>query len=261
MPLFRRRDSGSDDPRGRGREADDAIGQALGLAPAAVTDITSILRGPVCDHIVRELPRVEHSTAPRPLLLVCAAATQLPVDVVRTIRPDASYGHAAAAALPGMMLFAITMELTRRYDVAYPDLPFEQYQDPAPPVPPDELRARYDALRQDPRGGAGDGLLGQVAAPERERYLTTAAGLGQGMAQAVTAGVDALPSLVWGAWALVAAIGALHAQQHRLPEPGQPRNTPRSAGAEAAGFAYWVGRTALASTAVSLVDSAESSLR
>jgi hypothetical protein len=74
MPLFRRGGGDTADPFGRGREADEAIGEAL----------------------------------------VCGAGAQMSVTAAQAVRPDLAFGQLAAAALPNMMVLAVTQELIRR---------------------------------------------------------------------------------------------------------------------------------------------------
>src|ERR1700754_2710949 len=102
MPLFRRGGGDMADPYGRGREADEAIGEALGLRQAQVRPITDILRRPVANQVCKLLPGVENSTAGRLLVLVCGAGAQMSVTAAQAQRPDLAIGHLAAAALPNM---------------------------------------------------------------------------------------------------------------------------------------------------------------
>jgi hypothetical protein len=243
MPLFRKRSrtpAADADPRGRSREADEAIAGLLGLPMPSVTAITDILRGPVADLLCQELPGVEHSTAPRTLLMTSAAGAKMPTLAVQSLRPDLAYGHAAAAALPSVLLYALTLELTRRYDVAHPAAPFEHHRDAGPPDPPASLRNAYAELRF----RRDDALLVQ---------RTTA----DAMARASLVGDP--NGRAWGAWALVGAVVAVNAHQHVLPAPGRPRERPaeKRAGASAAGFAFQFGRAVLAATAADMVEAAE----
>lgn len=244
VPLFRGKDQSrpdSTDPRGRRREADEAIGAALGLPLRGVTPITDILRGVVSDDVCRALPGVEHSSAARSMLLVCAASSQMPIATAQALRPDLTYGHAAAAALPGMMLLAVTTELVRRYDVTHPDVPYERHRDTAPATPPPALRVAYEVLRRECDG-----------APMPARHA------GAAMARAVSAGDHDTASRSWTGWAMVASVSAMAAHQHLLPEPGRARDRPpeKRAGADAAGFAYQLGRATLAAAAIALVSAA-----
>jgi hypothetical protein len=152
MGLFRRGKTA--DPYGRGREADEAIGEALGLPLAQVRPITGILRRPVTDQICDLLPGVESSTAARLLIVACGTAAQMSVTAAQAQRPDIAFGHLAAAALPSMMLLAVTNELIRRYDVTHPSVPFAEHRDSTSPAPVRQLQAaRGSRSGLDPAGG------------------------------------------------------------------------------------------------------------
>jgi len=249
MPLFRRRNPGHEwpDPHGRGREADETIGQVLGLPLAGVKPITDILRGPVTDEVCRLLPDAEHSTAARMLLLAGGASAEISTTMVQRLRPDLTPGHAGAAILPGVMLYAVTSELVRRYDVTHPQVPFEEHQDTAPPAITADLQDSYQALQRDTHADS----------PE----LTASRDAGAAIAQAALAAIADPLSRSWGGWTLVAAVTAMNAHQHLLPEPGRSRDRPadKQAGAQAAGFAYRLGRSALAATAVVLAGTSPTS--
>lgn len=237
MPLFRRK-AARDDPYGRGQQADEAIGEALGLPQPHVRPITDILRGRVTDQVCDLLPNVAHSTAPRMLVLACGEPSRVSVTAVQALRPDIAYGHAASAALPGMMLLAITNELLRRYDVSHSTAPFAAHQDTAPAVPSAGLRHARTLFVQDldPDG---------MSAPRRT---------GVAIAQALRQTAPDPLAQAWGAWALLAAVKAMTDHQDELPEPGRARERPtgKQAGADAAGYAYQFGRWVLAGTAVAL---------
>jgi hypothetical protein len=238
MPLSHGADAA--DPYGRGREADEAIGQAIGLPLAHVRPITDILRGPVTDQVCGLFPGVEHSTAPRLLILVCGAGAQMSVAAAQAQRPDVVAGHAAAAALPSMMLLAVTNELVRRYDVTHPSAPFAQYHDTAKPVPPRALKDAYRGLK---------GELGRIRIP-------TAGSTGFAVARAAHASTPDPLTRAWGGWALLATVTAIADHQDQLPEPGRARERPpdKRAGASAAGFAFQFGRWVLAAAATVMVE-------
>jgi hypothetical protein len=240
MALFRRGSrSAATDPHGRSREADEALTQ-FGFAPLGLSHMTGVLRGAVTDEVCRVLPGAEHSTAGRTLLLVSAAAQQIPLTTVQTLRPGIPPANAAASCLPGMMLYVVTLELVRRYDVAHPDRPFAKLQDTVSAAPGPTLQASYQALS---RGTNDD---------EQELPILRAAAVT--MSSAVQAAIRDPHGRSWGGWALVAAVAAMNAQQDQLPEPGRARRRPadQEEGAQAAGFAYRLGKSALAATAVAL---------
>ncbi|NMO57492.1 hypothetical protein HH310_40775 [Actinoplanes sp. TBRC 11911] len=234
MGLFRR-GGRTADPYGRGREADEAIGEALGLPLAQVRPITDILRRPVTDQLCDLLPGVENSSAARLLILVCGTGAQMSVTAAQAQRPDIAFGHLAAAALPSMMLLAVTNELIRRYDVNHPSVPFAEHRDTAPPAPTPQLRAaRADATCE-------PGVAQSTAAA---------------VARAVHASTPDPLTRAWGGWALLAASTAIADHQGQLPEPGRARHRPadKRAGASAAGFSYQFGRTVLAGSAVIMIE-------
>src|SRR5215472_14506520 len=144
MAPFGRRDSRSaaSDPHGRSREADEAL-REFGFPPLGVQQMTGVLRGAVTDEVCRVLPGAEHSTAGRTLLLVSAAAQQIPLTAVQALRPGIPFNNAAASCLPGMLLYVVTLELVRRYDVAHPGRPFAELQDTVSAAPGPALRASY----------------------------------------------------------------------------------------------------------------------
>jgi hypothetical protein len=239
MPFpnpFRR--TSPDDPRGRSWEADRAVKAALGLPMPAVTAITDIVRGPVTAHVADGLPGVAHSTGPRGLVTY-AAGVKIPIMLAQTLRPDLSYGHAAAAALPAMHLHVIAMELIRRYDVSGPAVPYERFTDAGPPEPPEALRSAHAELRFRRDDGP---------AAHRDAGVT--------LARAMLAGPGRPHADAWAGWTLVGADVALNAHQHLLPAPGRarPRPADKRAGADAAGFAFQLGRSVLGATAASLVE-------
>jgi hypothetical protein len=237
MPLFRRGGGDTADPYGRGREADEAIGEALGLRQAQVRPITDILRRPVADQVCKLLPGVEHSTAGRLLILVCGTGAQMSVTAAQAQRPDLAFGHLAAAALPSMMLLAVTQELIRRYDVTHPSTPFAEHHDTAAPAPAGPLQETYERLKLD---------LGQNSVAE-----TTASAV----ARAVHGSTPDPLTRDWGGWALLAAVTAIADHQDELPEPGRARRRPadKEAGASAAGFSYQFGRSVLAGAATIMI--------
>jgi hypothetical protein len=138
------------------------------------------------------------------------------------------------------MLYVVALELARRYDVAHPQVPFALHQDSAPPAPTPDLRGSYQALA---RGVNGD-----------EPELLALRAAGAAIMNVVLAEEGDPLSRSWGGWALVAAVTAVNAHQHQLPEPGRARRRPpgQEAGAQAAGFAYQLGKSALAAAAVAL---------
>jgi len=202
--------------------------------------MTGVLRGAVTDEVCRVLPGAEHSTAGRTLLLVSAAAQQIPLTAVQALRPGIPFNNAAASCLPGMLLYVVTLELVRRYDVAHPGRPFAELQDTVSAAPGPALRASYQALGRDTHDDEQELLMLRAAAAT--------------MASAAQASIGDPHGRSWGGWALVAAVAAMNAQQDQLPEPGRARRRPadQEAGAEAAGFAYRLGKSALAATAVAL---------
>jgi hypothetical protein len=220
---------------------DQHIGELLGLPQPSVRAITGVVRSDVTDLLVRLLPGVERSRAAQWLITGSYALTKVGPDLARAMRPDMAFGHSAAAALPGTMLYVIGNELIDRYQAAGHDAVFGEHSIIGLALAPSRDLRR---VRENTRTLIAD-----------HPTLITVKGA-DAMATMLRLTDDDSAARAWGGWSLLAAAASLDAHRDALPEPGRARDRrpDQRSGADKAGFAFQLGRVLLASSALRIID-------
>ncbi|WTW92526.1 hypothetical protein OG216_03665 [Streptomycetaceae bacterium NBC_01309] len=204
------------------------------------------------------LPGVEASVAPRWMFAAEIALCKNAPAMVRTLDADIDAARANSAALPGVLMTAITQELARRHDRVHRGEPLAVRVDPGPAPQPTPL-LRSAASNMDT---ACELMLGVYLSAEGIRQLRTEqAEVIRYAAARYTDGPQAASELSWGGWGLLAALQACALHGGVLPEPGRQRAdrpAAQAAGAAAAGVAFQLGRALGFATALELIALSES---
>lgn len=239
----------------RRRATDDVVDPVdsfveLGIPRTAARAVVAMLRSTVTDRACALLPGLVDGTGVRWIWAASATFPQVAGMMARELLPDLEPHREQAAALPGLWLHAVNIELMARHDAAHPDRPMAQL--PPTAVPPDpsarlrEVHAEHRALVD--RAMAADVVEGRAVRQA-----------GRAIARTMRAPLPDGEDPTWGGWSLLAVVQAFIEHEEQLPRPGRPRarRPEQQAGARAAGVAFELGRGLMIATALELIGASD----
>ncbi|MFE2866965.1 hypothetical protein [Embleya sp. NPDC059259] len=219
--------------------ADPAVGlEALGLRPARAAELSSILRGPVTDLALRDLPRLELGGTHRWLRATGTVIGSAAPGLVRDMVPGLDDRQVAEAAFHPNLLPPVAFELRRRRAL------LRRAKDPGALTRTGPGALKLSVALMTSRFLVHDHLAARIGVEATNRLGASHAETIRSIALGAATGRAARTEPAWGAWGLLAVLQALLRHRELLQAPATSVPAPPTqagAGAEAAAATSTVG--------------------